>query len=335
VLLWLVELSFVDEEVASFELDCESSAAAVPTWANPSPIAASAQSSAKHHRMPPASVFAQRGHRPRLSGSGSPRPGGALYDPCVGARILLVEPNRIVRAGIRAELSRNGAEVVAEAASGDEAIAAATMHAPDVVLLDVQLPDAPAAEICEALTARLPETRVIVLAERGREAEVGAAIDCGARAYVLKDAEDLDLGVVVERVLAGESVIDPRAAAALIDSRRTTDEARLSRQELKVLRLVAEGLTNPEIGRRLYLSRHTVKEYLSHAMRKLEVGNRIEAVRKATELGLIEGGPAATGGLAYNRTGEPARSADLKVTPLKIDHLRAVGRADDPSDQSR
>lgn len=257
-----------------------------------------------------------------------------LYDPCVSARVLLVEPNRIVRAGIRAELSRNGAEIVAEAASGGEAITAAAQHAPDVVLLDGQLPDAPATEICEALTARLPDTPVIVLAEPGREAEVGAAIDCGARAYVLKDAEDLDLGAVVERVLAGESVIDPRAAAVLIDSRRSTDEAKLSRQELKVLRLVAEGLTNPEIGRRLFLSRHTVKEYLSHAMRKLEVSNRIEAVRRATELGLIEGVPASPSGLAYNRTGEPARSSDLKVTPLKIDQLRALG-GDDPPDQSR
>jgi DNA-binding NarL/FixJ family response regulator len=264
-----------------------------------------------------------------VAGFGSPLLGGALYDPSVSPRVLLVEPNRIVRAGIRAELARNGAEVVAEAADGGEAIAAAASQAPDVVLLDFQLPDVPATEVCEALTARLPETPVIVLAEPGQEAEVGAAIDSGARAYVLKDAQDLDLGAVVDRVLAGESVIDPRAAAALIDSRRTADEAKLSRQELKVLRLVADGLTNPEIGRRLYLSRHTVKEYLSHAMRKLEVSNRIEAVRKATELGLIEGVQPTPSGLAYNRTGEPARSSDLKVKPLKIDQLR------DPDDQSR
>ncbi len=260
---------------------------------------------------------------------------GALYDPDVSARVLLVEPNRIVRAGIRAELSRKGADVVAEAASGDEAIAAAANHTLDVVVLDFQLPGTPAAEVCESLSARLPETPIIVLAGQGQEMEVGAAIDSGARAYVLKDADDLDLGAVVERVLAGESVIDPRAAAVLIDSRRRPDESKLSPQELKVLRLVAEGLTNPEVGRRLYLSRHTVKEYLSHAMRKLEVSNRIEAVRKATELGLIEGAPHSPSGLAYNRTGEPARSSDLKVTPLKIDQLRAVSREDDASDQSR
>ena len=253
----------------------------------------------------------------------------------MSTRVLLVEPNRIVRAGIRAELSRNGAEIVAEAATGAEAIAAAASHAPDVVLLELQLPDGPATEVCEALAARLPETPVVILAEPGKESDVAAAIDSGARAYVMKDAEDLDIGAVVERVLAGESVIDPRAAAALIDSRRTTVGTKLTRQELKVLRLVAEGLTNPEIGGRLYLSRHTVKEYLSHAMRKLEVSNRIEAVRKATELGLLEGLPRTEARLTYNSTGEPARSSDLKVTPLKVDQLRALAASDEPTDQSR
>lgn len=252
--------------------------------------------------------------------------GGALYDPAVSARVLLVEPSRIVRAGVRAELN-----VVAEAATGAEAVAAAAKHEPDVVLLDFNLPDAPATEICEALAARLPGTPIIVLADRGDETAVAEAIDAGARAYLLKDADDLDLAAVVERVLAGDSVIDPRATAALIDSRRTAGEPGLSSQELKVLRLVAEGLTNPEIGTRLHLSRHTVKEYLSHAMRKLDAANRIEAVRKATELGLIEGVARPASSLAYNRTGEPAQSADLKITPLKIDQLRAVSRKPDQS----
>ena len=269
-----------------------------------------------------------------MSGLRSPRPGGALYHPGVGARVLLVEPNRIVRSGIRAELSRNGGHVVAEASSAAEALAAAGEHRPDVVLLDFELPDSTGLEACARLREQLPDTPIIVLAARGDETEVAAAIDSGARGYLFKDADDLDLAAAVERVLAGESVLDPRAATALVNSRGGGAEPKLSRQELKVLRLVAEGLTNPEIGSRLYLSRHTVKEYLSHAMRKLEVNNRIEAVRKATELGLIEGVARSASGLAYNRTGEPARSSDLKVTPLKIEQLRAV-RKRDASDQSR
>jgi DNA-binding NarL/FixJ family response regulator len=244
----------------------------------------------------------------------------------MSARVLLVEPNRIVRAGLKAELSQNGDAVVAEATSGVEALAAAEVHRPDVVLLDLELPDGSGLELCEALSTQLPGIPIIVLSDRTDEPDVTAAIECGARAYVAKDTPDLDLAAVVERVLAGQSVLDPRAAAALVDSRRAEEEPRLSRQELKVLRLVAEGLTNPEIGRQLYLSRHTVKEYLSHAMRKLEVANRVEAVRKATELGLIEGGARATGreSLAYDRVGEPARSSELKVTPLKLEQLRAI-----------
>ena len=120
------------------------------------------------------------------------------------------------------------------------------------------------------MSEQLPDTPIIVLADRGDESEVAAAIDSGARGYLFKDADDLDVAAAVERVLSGETVLDPRAATALVDSRRGAADPKLSRQELKVLRLVAEGLTNPEIGSRLYLSRHTVKEYLSHAMRKLE-----------------------------------------------------------------
>ena len=245
--------------------------------------------------------------------------------------MLLVEPSRILREGIRAELERNGAEIVAEVTTGADAIAAAGEHRPDLVVLDFQLPDTSAVEICERLTEQLPGTPIVVLSERADRASVVSAVESGARAYLLKDADDLDLVGTIERVLAGESVIDPRAASALIDSHRGAGAPKLSRQELKVLRLVAEGLTNPEIGARLYLSRHTVKEYLSHAMRKLEVTNRIEAVRKATELGLIEGAarpetvaPELAGTVVYNESGETASSSDLKVTPLKIDQLRAL-----------
>jgi DNA-binding NarL/FixJ family response regulator len=245
--------------------------------------------------------------------------------------VLVVEPNRIVRRGIRAELAGDDAEVVAEACTADEAVAAAAQYHPEVVLLDAKLPDRPAAEVCGALLEESPSTAIIVLSQRGDEASVGAAIEAGARAYLLKDVDDLDLAGAIKRVLAGESVLHPRAAAALIDSRKGGDEPKLSRQELNVLRLVAEGLTNPEIGARLYLSRHTVKEYLSHAMRKLEASNRIDAVRKATELGLIEGvAPAASEGtatpetLVYNESGAPIRASDLKVTPLKLDQLQST-----------
>lgn len=256
----------------------------------------------------------------------------------VETHVLVVEPSLILRQGIRAALAADGALVVAEVATGAEAIAAAAQHRPDVVLLDFKLPDRSGPEVCGAILERHPAAAIIVLSAQGDEASVGAALNSGARAYLLKDAEDLDLARAIERVLAGESVIDPRAAAALIDSRDRAGEPKLSSQELNVVRLVADGLTNPEIGTRLHLSRHTVKEYLSHAMRKLEATNRMETVRKATELGLIEGlGPAPAGEpaprsdtLVYNEPGTPIRSSDLKVTPLKIDKLETISESAQP-----
>jgi DNA-binding CsgD family transcriptional regulator len=139
----------------------------------------------------------------------------------------------------------------------------------------------------------------------------------------------LNLSRAIERVLEGETVIDSRAAAAALASRERSDGRRLTGQELNVLRLAAEGLTNPEIGARLYLSRHTVKEYLSHAMRKLDATNRIDAVRRATALGLIDGveSPQAKAPdppprtFVYNESDAPVRASDVKVTPLKIDRL--------------
>jgi two-component system, NarL family, response regulator DevR len=252
----------------------------------------------------------------------------------VPTRVLVVENHRLLRQGIRSELSGHQGFLVTEASTGLDAIAAASEQRPDVVVLGFELPDRSGSEVCAAILDRHPSAAVVVLSEHDDAASVRAALDAGARAYLLRDGDDLDLRHAIEKALAGESVIDPRAAAALLSARGGAQQATLSSQELKVLRLVAEGLTNPEIGTRLFLSRHTVKEYLSHVMRKLEVGNRIEAVRRATELGLIEGVARSASGapanleetLAYNESGERPRGSDLKVTPLKIDQLRALRR---------
>jgi DNA-binding NarL/FixJ family response regulator len=250
----------------------------------------------------------------------------------VGATVLVVEPSKIVREGIRSVLAADdAAHVVAEAVSGSDAIAAAAWYRPRVILLDAELPDRSCADVCAAILGDQADAAIVVLARSNHEASVRGALDAGARGYLLKDADDLDLRRAIERVLRGEKVVDPVAAAAILDA-GPGDQPRLTAQELNVLRLVAEGLTNPEIGERLFLSRHTVKEYVSHAMRKLDATNRIEAVRKAGALGLIEGAapalpadrepPKST--LVYNETGRPARTSELKVPPLKLDGLQPV-----------
>jgi DNA-binding NarL/FixJ family response regulator len=243
------------------------------------------------------------------------------------ARVLVVASQKLVREGIRSELSEpRGLEVV-ETASGRDAVELAARSPFDLVLLELEVADRPGPEVCASLVERNPSLPVIVISTRRDGASVRAALDAGARGYLLEDDEDLDLLRAVERALAGERVLAPRIAGLLLDG--DGSKPKLSAQELKVLRLVAEGLTNPEIGARLYLSRHTVKEYVSHAMRKLDATNRIEAVRAATALGLIEGpSPAATGAtqparqtLVYNESDAPVADSELRVTPLKIDKL--------------
>jgi DNA-binding NarL/FixJ family response regulator len=248
----------------------------------------------------------------------------------VNARVLLVGEDRYVRRGIRTELEADGA-IVVEAATPSDAITAAAEDSPDVVLLDLARGDSSGPDICARLLARHPAAAVIVLTLDADDTSVQAAVAAGARGYLLRDSDDLNLPRAIERVLAGETLIDSRAAAAALASRERADGQRLTAQELNVLRLAAEGLTNPEIGARLYLSRHTVKDYLSHAMRKLDAANRIDAVRRATALGLIDGvesprskeasdPPRRT--LVYNESDAPVRASDVKVTPLKIDRLQ-------------
>jgi two-component system, NarL family, response regulator DevR len=242
------------------------------------------------------------------------------------AQVLVVASQKLVREGIRFELSKQPGLEVVETSSGLDAIGVANQSSPDLILLELELADRPGAEICAALVDRHPNLPVIVISARRDEASVRAALDAGARGYLLSDDDDLDLVRAVERALAGERVLAPQIAGLLLEGNGA--RPKLSAQELKVLRLVAEGLTNPEIGARLYLSRHTVKEYVSHAMRKLDATNRIEAVRTATALGLIEGispsgsdQPQVRESLVYNDTGAPVQDSELRVTPLKIDRL--------------
>jgi DNA-binding NarL/FixJ family response regulator len=201
--------------------------------------------------------------------------------------VLLVDEYPAVRAGLRAWLAGTEFRVVGEAASPGEAIDAASRLEPDVVVLDASPPDAGGAELCARILEQFPEAAVVVYSGYFDDETVAAVADAGARAYLLKDAEQPDLAGVLRRVAAGERFVDPRVAGALFRGRARPARAGLTPQEVSVIRLAAEGYTNREIGARLYLSRHTVKEYLSHAMRKLGVESRVEAVVEAGRRGLL------------------------------------------------
>jgi DNA-binding NarL/FixJ family response regulator len=201
--------------------------------------------------------------------------------------VLVVDPSRIVREWLGFRLGLAGFRAV-EAAGGAAALAIGRDAALAAAVLEVDLPDADGVDVCAALRQRRPGLVLCVLTTRRDDDVVARAVAAGARGYLLKDAEDLDVPLAIRALLRGEPAIDPRAASALVRAvGPRAGAARLSQQELQVLRLAARGLTNAEIGRRLHLSRHTVKEYLSNAMRKLGVRSRVEAALEASRQGLL------------------------------------------------
>jgi DNA-binding NarL/FixJ family response regulator len=234
-------------------------------------------------------------------------------------RVLLATDRALVRAGVRSLLRRDEFTIVSEATNAHDVIDAAGLHRPDVVLLDLGLRDRSGVGLCAAVLERAPAATVIVLFAAGDDEAVRAAVEAGARATIWRDAESLDLGHVVKRVFDGELVFDEPQPSAPSAEGQVSELPRLSERELDVLQLAAQGMTNAEIGARLSLSMNTVKEYLSHAMRKLEVTNRVDAVREATRLGLLE---------------EPSRGVEETAAPEQHE-LRSPLALDVVRDESR
>jgi len=201
---------------------------------------------------------------------------------------LVADRQPVVREGLRSWLRADDFEVVAEVASAAEAVIEAERLRPEVLILGVSASERTVAAACVAITDRSPGTATVVLADELDDDDVLDAALAGARGYLLKETVDANLPNVLRRIAAGEQVVDSAAAAALFRAPQQSVRPALTDQELKVVRLAAEGCTNREIGKRLYLSRHTVKEYLSNAMRKLEVGSRVEAAVEAGRRGLLE-----------------------------------------------
>lgn len=207
-------------------------------------------------------------------------------------RIVVADDHPIVRAGIVGLLeSEPGLEVVGEAADGAEAVAVAASERPDLVLMDLRMPRLDGAGATARIVAEAPGTRVLVLTTYETDDHILAAIEAGASGYLLKAAPQAEIVAGIRAVAAGETVLAPSIAAKLV-SRVRADAASvappsLSPRELEVLRLVAEGRSNPEIARALFIGEATVKTHLLHVFEKLEVNDRTRAVTRAMELGLI------------------------------------------------
>ncbi|MGO4534791.1 response regulator [Leifsonia sp. 2MCAF36] len=205
-------------------------------------------------------------------------------------RILLADDHPVVREGIRGMLQGyDDIEVVGQAGSGPEAVALVAELHPDLVLMDLRMPGGDGVEATRTISAAHPATRVVVLTTYETDQDILRAIEAGASGYLLKDIAPAELARSVRSAAAGETVLATSAATALLGRVQGKQAApALSAQEVKVLRLASDGLTNAAIGSQLFIGEATVKTYLSRAYEKLGVSDRTSAVRRALELGLLD-----------------------------------------------
>ena len=204
--------------------------------------------------------------------------------------VFLLDDHEIVRRGIAQLLTaEDDIEVVGEAGTAAQALARMPALRPDVAILDVRLPDGDGVTVCRELRSRMPELKVIMLTSYSDDEALFEAIMAGASGYLLKQILGQDLVTAVRTVSAGGSLLDPSATTAVLERMRRAAEpagplAKLSEQERTVLGLIGEGLTNRQIGERMYLAEKTVKNYVSHLLAKLGLERRTQAAVLATEL---------------------------------------------------
>jgi DNA-binding NarL/FixJ family response regulator len=207
-------------------------------------------------------------------------------------RLLIVDDHPMVREGLRSMLAGERMEIVGEAANGREAVQTLAETSPDVVLLDLELPDTDGLTLLRRIRDIAPGVPVLIVTMHEDPARVRQAVQAGAAGYVLKGVDRAELLASVRAVTTGKSVLDPSLLRAVID---VTDAGRtpagaaqtLSAIELDLLRLMADGLTNRQIGARLSWSQATVKKYVQRVLEKLGVIDRTQAAAEAVRRGLL------------------------------------------------
>jgi two-component system response regulator DevR len=213
-------------------------------------------------------------------------------------RVYLLDDHELVRRGLRGLLeTEEDLDVVGESGSAVEAMSEIPRSGPDVALLDVRLQDGSGIEVCRELHSSMPELRALMLTSYDDDEALFSAIMAGASGYLLKLITGSDVVDAVRRVASGQSLIDPALTSRVLERLRAGPAeapalAALSEQEHKVLTLIAEGLTNRQIGSQMFLSEKTVKNYVSNILTKLDLESRTQAAVLATRLlGATDRGP--------------------------------------------
>ena len=210
--------------------------------------------------------------------------------------MLVVDDHDLFRTGLRNLLEEQGVNVVGEAGNGETAIRLAADLAPDVVIMDLNMPGVGGVETTRRLSSLAPLSRVVVLTISADDEDVMNAVMAGACGYLLKDSSIQDLIVGIRAAAAGESLISPQIAAKVLqrlraqskdDDAAETIRAELSDRELEVLKLIANGKDNAQIARELFISPKTVKNHISNILMKLQIDNRIQAAVYAVRSGIV------------------------------------------------
>jgi DNA-binding NarL/FixJ family response regulator len=210
----------------------------------------------------------------------------------VTIRLVIADDHLVVRAGLRAMLGAHpDVDVVGEATTGAQAIDLAGQLRPDVVLMDLRMPDVDGVAATARIRERHPDVHVLVLTTYDTDADILKAIEAGATGYLLKDATRDELVRAVRAAATGASVLAPAVASRLMGQLRAPGHETLSAREIEILEQVARGRTNKEIAAALFISEATVKTHLLHIFAKLDVQDRTHAVTVALDHGILRLGP--------------------------------------------
>ncbi len=207
-------------------------------------------------------------------------------------RLLLADDHRMLREGLRRSMDELGFTVVGEARNGVEAVDLAAAVQPDVVLMDVTMPEIDGVEATRQLKARLPSTCVIMLTMHADQDVLAEAIRAGANGYLVKDCSVDEIALAIEAVVTGETALSPRLAASMLAEVRRQDagdqaDRVITAREEEVLQLIADGCSTPEVAEQLFISQKTVKNHLASIYQKLDARDRTQAVLQAVRMGIV------------------------------------------------
>jgi len=209
-------------------------------------------------------------------------------------RLMLADDHRMLREGLRRSMTEAGFDVVGEACDGLEAVELAARLRPDVILMDVTMPNCDGVEACRQVKASGSDSRVVMLTMHADQEVLANAIRAGAAGYLTKDCSTREIAEAVRMAAEGDTVLSPQLARSMLEEVRKLDhpkpdeeEKLVSRREEEVLQLIADGCSTPEVAAQLYISQKTVKNHLASIYQKLDARDRTQAVLQAVRMGIV------------------------------------------------